>query len=522
MKTILTIIFSISYCLIALSLPPIPTFSSHPDPNPSISEDPFGNRIAVWTENNMIMSSYLPLHGHWSMPHVISNPMASASSPRIEIDASGNATLFWVEDNSIKAAFRPVAGDWGPSAMKAVDASSHPLQFEANGRPVIVQGQKGGDFSTPADRKRPSSQNVRTTSSLTDPYSGIYPGGGSRMSKSLYKSGGPKALANAIDAPAAGVLRGAQIGFTAGTAAPSDGLIVNAEVGIGVSTFVGANALEIGGSNAAMSLISSGGTGLLRLTSTGSTNYIQSGLLLGSGSVAPLLFTGVLASPEWARFESGGSLKLSFTLKQAGATKTVDIGETLSRFNNIFVGTSTVGTSRLADSQLSCTSCSHVMKRGTGTLVILGETADYIPCWCVNPACREIGNVRMDTIQHLPAEQLPLVRPPPKIEFLGLKINIHSGNSRQIQVMFRYVDAVLDEKDRVVKEPVGNSTYLSDVEYKQFLSMTESERQSYLRQLGLREWNALEELRLMEEDTAHLQEQLDSMTSHWKGNNMLE
>ena len=52
----------------------------------------------------------------------------------------------------------------------------------------------------------------------------------------------------------------------------------------------------------------SGSTGMLRLTNAFGSNYIQSALNLTTGSAAPLLFTTMNASVEWARFDSNGKL----------------------------------------------------------------------------------------------------------------------------------------------------------------------------------------------------------------------
>ena len=57
-----------------------------------------------------------------------------------------------------------------------------------------------------------------------------------------------------------------------------------------------------------VSATSSPSTGFLRFVSTGSANYIQSGLAASSGSAAPLIFTNMFSGTEWSRFNTSGQL----------------------------------------------------------------------------------------------------------------------------------------------------------------------------------------------------------------------
>ena len=178
--------------------------------------------------------------------------------------------------------------------------------------------------------------------------------------------------------------------------------------------------------------------------------------------------------------------------------KSSNLGATTQRWNNIYYVTATTGTSRLAPAKSTCNNCTEPMWRGTGTTVTLGEVADYIPVFCTN-----CGNCQMEALSHLPEQELLKRKAPPEINFNGIVVHPYSGNSRGIQVLFDYG---LNSDGEVIQ----NSTYLSDVEYESFQNMTEEQQISFIQDLGLREWNALEEVELMLTETKKLQSSFDA------------
>lgn len=114
----------------------------------------------------------------------------------------------------------------------------------------------------------------------------------------------------------------------------------------------------------------------------------------------------------------------------------------------------------------------------------------------------------MDEIKHLPAEKLAQRRPPPEIEFRGFKVVEYSGMSYGVLIQFKYGEKY-------------NTSVLTDVELKRFKEMSESERKEFIYQIGVREWNALEELRLIQDECANLEAELHSMSSKWVGTDLL-
>lgn len=191
-----------------------------------------------------------------------------------------------------------------------------------------------------------------------------------------------------------------------------------------------------------------------------------------------------------------------------GANKTQNLGATGTRWNTLYQGTSTAaGTSRIFASTRMCPVCDPPaqMIRGTGSLCILGIDRDYEVAMC--PDC---GILATEEMKHLPPEKLAERLPAPKIEFLGFHVFAMSGNSRKVRVDFRYKDEVLDENSEVIVSAILNSTYLGERELAEFLTMSEIDRTLFLQLLGQREWDAMEEARLIKEEVSNLQSQLDA------------
>lgn len=198
-------------------------------------------------------------------------------------------------------------------------------------------------------------------------------------------------------------------------------------------------------------------------------------------------------------------------------TKAINCGAAGRTWNTVFAGTYSTSTSRLAPAKTECKNCKTQLVRGTGVVIMRGEKADYINAWCTH-----CGYHTFEEICHLSAERLKERRPAPKIEFLGMNVCQYSGLSRGIQVKFCYVDGAKDDPKGHVIGRIENSTYLSDVEYERFLAMPPNERKAFILQLGQREWDAMEEVRLMEEECALLQSSLDNLCKDWIGTNLLE
>lgn len=201
-----------------------------------------------------------------------------------------------------------------------------------------------------------------------------------------------------------------------------------------------------------------------------------------------------------------------------GSNKAQDLGQTSTRWNILYAGTSTsVGTSRIFDSTRMCPVCDppERMKRGTGSLCILGEDRDYEVAMC--PSC---GVLATEEMRHLPTVKLADRLPAPKIEFLGFHIFAMSGNSRKVRADYKYQDEVVDTEGNITTSAILNSTYLGELEISDFQLMTEIDRQAFLRDLGQREWDAMEEARLIEEEVSELQFQLDNLVVNLIGTDL--
>lgn len=215
----------------------------------------------------------------------------------------------------------------------------------------------------------------------------------------------------------------------------------------------------------------------------------------GTGSLLPLgIYTG---GSKRIIVDTSGNM-------YPNSNKSINLGAAGSRWNTLYQGTSTAaGTSRLVRSTRLCPVCKTEMVRGTGSLCILGEMADYEVAQC--PKC---GTLATEEMKHLPDSQKAKRKPAPQITFVGFHVFEMSGNSRKVRVDFDYGN------------DVKNSTYLGETELAELLAMTEKQRGDFLKVLGQREWDALEETRLMQETCASLQSELDAIGAQFAGKDL--
>lgn len=179
-----------------------------------------------------------------------------------------------------------------------------------------------------------------------------------------------------------------------------------------------------------------------------------------------------------------------------------DLGGASNEWDNIFYVTANTGTSRLINSTRDCPVCGEQMKRGTGTLCIMGEDADYAIAFCV-----KCGNVAMEEWNHLNADYKSKRRAAPRVTVSDIRVKT-AGRHREIAIDFDYGDGI------------RNSTRLGDDELAQFLGMNDNDRERFLYDLGVREWESREENRLMKEQSETLAQSLNSIASRFVGRNL--
>lgn len=319
------------------------------------------------------------------------------------------------------------------------------------------------------------------------------------------------------------------------------GLIVNAG-SVGIGTTAPGALLDVLGSSTGRVLIGMlsdvttfGGVGFA--TTLSSANYSiaasNSGdTLLNSTTGHAMGFR--IANIEKMRIDTTGNVGINVTgpstaLQVGGiispdANKTRDLGTTSLRFNSIFYVAATTGTSRLCESKTVCSHCNIPMMRGTGTNILLGETADYISTFCT--LC---GRTGIESWSHLPREALSERKPAPMIKIKAITAQQMSGNSRTIKVDFQYgediyednMDGIMGDNQRLVLRAPHNSTILGETELAAFLTMDIAAQQQFLLGLGQREWDSMEEIRLMEQEVIVLQETFDKMSQAYIGTDLL-
>jgi hypothetical protein len=183
------------------------------------------------------------------------------------------------------------------------------------------------------------------------------------------------------------------------------------------------------------------------------------------------------------------------------APKTHDLGSAALEWDNIYYVTANTGTSRLVNSSRNCPVCDKLMKRGTGTLCIMGEDTDYAVVFCI-----ECGNVAVEEWNHQESGYKERLREPPEIVVENIRVK-GSGRHREVAVDFQYGD-------------VRNSTRLSDEEIHFFINASSKEKKIFLHKLGLREWESREENRLMQEQCVTLEKQLQDSALEFIGKNI--
>lgn len=124
----------------------ISTWSSPPDTistlglnssNPCTAVDGNGNVVAIWLENDVVISKNLVLNTSWSAPTTLSG--TGASSPQLTIDPAGNATAIWVESGIIKTKTQPFGSAWSSVTTLSASGSSSPqIAADSSGNVVAV------------------------------------------------------------------------------------------------------------------------------------------------------------------------------------------------------------------------------------------------------------------------------------------------------------------------------------------------------------------------------------------------
>lgn len=189
-----------------------------------------------------------------------------------------------------------------------------------------------------------------------------------------------------------------------------------------------------------------------------------------------------------------------------GTNKVQNLGLPTNRWLCVYSSSAlSTGTSRLRKAGMDCPVCNAPMFQGTGGLLVTGEVSDFTLVFC-----RECGTAAMKELCH---RTRPISREPPEITFEGFKVMANSGNSRTVQASFRYGKNTKNDLGTVIRAP-HNSTFLNDKELAEFEAMTPNERTMFLYDLGLREWEALEEMEAIGPDLEDARSHLGVLAGH--------
>lgn len=135
---------------------PISLSSPHQDAQmPQLAADHFGNVTAVWQKSNgpntLIEAAVKSVHGRWSPPSVLSNPLQDASEPKIKVAPNGDTAAIWKISNGanflIQASTKTYGSYWNPPAVLSAtgqDAVSPELAVDSRGNLVAVWQRSNG------------------------------------------------------------------------------------------------------------------------------------------------------------------------------------------------------------------------------------------------------------------------------------------------------------------------------------------------------------------------------------------
>jgi len=154
MKKILCLFFTFLACISQvhsanLNWSQTPTVLSGASDNasePRLAMDPNGDVVAVWIENNVVVSSAKFFNSNWHTAVTVSG--IGASSPRLVIDSNGNATAVWVQNAVITTSTKYYNNNWTtPIALSSSGASNPTLCVDSAGD-VIAAWLRNGNVES--------------------------------------------------------------------------------------------------------------------------------------------------------------------------------------------------------------------------------------------------------------------------------------------------------------------------------------------------------------------------------------
>ncbi len=188
-----------------------------------------------------------------------------------------------------------------------------------------------------------------------------------------------------------------------------------------------------------------------------------------------------------------------------GSAKSQDLGSATLEWDNIYYVTANTGTSRLIESSRVCPVCNNQMNKGTGSLNIRGEDADYELVFCLS-----CGNAAVEVRDQQTTEMLARRKPPPQIVLSDVRVSILGGRDYKVMLDFDYGGGIT------------NSTRLGDRELAELETMSVEGRKDFVRALGEREWYAREESRILQDHVLTMQSVYKPMMDSILGLNLIQ
>lgn len=110
--------------------------------SPQVAVDPSGNVIAIWIENQTVVSKSRTLNSDWGVLEYLSG--SGSSSPQVVMDPSGTATAIWLNNEQVFTADKIGGGEWSsPETLSGSGASNCEMAIDQLGNIVITWLENG-------------------------------------------------------------------------------------------------------------------------------------------------------------------------------------------------------------------------------------------------------------------------------------------------------------------------------------------------------------------------------------------
>lgn len=101
--------------------------------DPRIGIDTYGNLVAAWIQNDMVMGNMQPHGGSWNASPMYISYNPGATSLELVVDLAGNATVIWNQHGVIQSSFLQAGGNWSlPIDLSINSGDTPPIEMASS------------------------------------------------------------------------------------------------------------------------------------------------------------------------------------------------------------------------------------------------------------------------------------------------------------------------------------------------------------------------------------------------------